>query len=391
MIATISKSISRLRLKKNRRITAATLMIFCITSPQQAEAEQPKHQQPGAVQTTGHIPTTSNLQMTFNTYKDNQTGISFVYPKGWKENQDRDKNCLIKFCGATADGANGEIALNKYDDAPDNTRCEQVKKFMDDFVYPKLQNFKRLQDQRVAIGPNRKIPAFLEDVSFTMAGMNFQQRAVFFDTKSGRYSLMMTSPAATFNSLTPIYNHVLLNLRTLDARETAAGLNGKRSNKIESAANSVKLSPFQSSITPVTFSYPDDWSVQETGNKNEPIIIKGKNADGIGAQINLYRGDMHPWFTLENMADSLEKEFFEAQKSFRRVSRQQQNFGNLSKVNGIIQENSFENNGAHVKQMVAMFSHNDKCYALCIYAPNWKENDMRLLFNKMLATVQVQE
>ena len=118
--------------------------------------------------------------------------------------------------------------------------------------------------------------------------------------------------------------------------------------------------------------------------------MHGTNSKGHEAYVVLNRGESHSQ-SIDDVADALQKEFFESQKNFHRVNRQNQNFGRMTKVNGVVQEQTFEKDGSPVKQMVAMFNHGEKTYALSLVAPGWKESDMHQLFYKVLATVDLQD
>lgn len=343
--------------------------------------------QPGKVE---HLPTVV-LQTPFSEYKNSDVGISFQYPKEWKESKPLEKEAIVKFAGQVGEGLSGDVVLSRFSDG--NTP-ESVKSVLNQFVFNKLEDLKKIQEKKVAIGAGRRLPAELQDISFAVVGLKIQQRYVLFSHKSDTYTLVFTAPAAQFNSLTPVFNNVLLSIQTSGgtASNTKTAAVAK---PVTPAATppekAIVLKTYKSSIVPISFGYPDDWKVAEGGRHDEPVNIQGANAKGSAAVIVLHRGEMHPSLSVDDVADALQKEYFEPQKSFHQVTRQSQSFGSMSKIHGVVQEQTFEKDGTTVKQMVAMFHHGDKTYALSLLAPGWKDSDMHNLFYKVLASVNVQD
>lgn len=338
-----------------------------------------------------HLPTTS-LQIPFALFKNPGTIVSFKYPHGWQPQKTEDKDTIIKLSGTTDGGLNGEISLGKFGDT--SVKAETARHLVEDLIFAKLENFRKIQQKTIALGANRKLVGYLEDVSFTVGGMNASQRWVFFDSPLGAHYLTFTAPVAQFSALMPIYNEVLLSVSdggsstSAMAGATASDANGG----IDSAgATWGQLSRYQSPTLPVTFSYPAGWQIEDEAAGDMAVKITGKNKEGQAAEITVYRGSSLPWTSTEQLADAIEKEFYQPQDSFRRVNRQTKDFGNMSKMSGVIQENSFKYKGQPVKQLVAIFEHDDRAYAMSFISPGWKESEMRQLFHRILATMSVKD
>lgn len=333
-----------------------------------------------------HLPST-NSQAPLSTYSNTECGIAFKYPKEWQQSTAEDKSVLVKFGGATNDGLTGEVQLGR---SSDGSSPEKILSFLNQFAFTKLDNFKKVQDKKVAIGVNRKIAAELEDITFNIAAMKVQQRYVLFQHKGETYSLMFTAPSGHFNALTPVFNDILLSVQT-GSGITASTKGVTTKTLADSSEKSVALQNYRSNNLPVSFGYPADWKVVPGSHSDEAVSMQGKSPKGNDAFIVLHRGQMHPTLSIDEVADALQKEYFESQKNFHRVTRQNQNFGRMSKVNGVVQEQTYDKDGAPVKQMVAMFSHGEKAYALSLVAPGWKDSEMHQLFYKVLATVDLQD
>ncbi|HMO23017.1 MAG TPA: hypothetical protein PKC98_18805, partial [Candidatus Melainabacteria bacterium] len=105
---------------------------------------------------------------------------------------------------------------------------------------------------------------------------------------------------------------------------------------------------------PIAIDYPRGWKVQENTGDN-PVSIEGKNAAGKTANISIHKGPMHPYWNIEDVADSLEKEHMTPRQSYHRVNRSPKTFGSGSSsgIQGIVQESTFKDDksGAEIKQM----------------------------------------
>lgn len=349
-----------------------------------------------------HLPSTS-LQIPFAVFKNAGTIVSFKYPRNWQPQKAEDKDTIIRLSGTADGGLNGEISLGKFGDA--SVKAETARHIVEDLIFAKLENFKKIQQKTIAIGPNRKLVGYLEDVSFKYGGMDASQRWVFFDSPLGTYYLTFTAPVAQFNALMPIYNEVLTSVSNGGGGSGVAtassgidvggcvmpGENFDGGSADASAASSSKMTRYQSPTLPVTFSFPAGWAVEDEAAGDKAVTITGKNKEGQVAEFTMYRGSSLLWTTTEELADMIEKEFYQPQDSFRRVNRQSKEFGNMSKLNGILQENSFKYKGQPVKQLVAIFEHDDKAYALSFISPGWKESEMRTMFHRVLATMSVKD
>lgn len=361
---------------------AAASVCLCTAHGAAAKSSSRQASSKTSTQRVEHLPTTS-LQIPFSVFKNPGTIVSFKYPRGWQPQKVEEKDTIIKLTGTANGDLNGDISLGKFGDA--SVKAETARRLVEDLIFAKLENFKKIQQKTIGIGPSRKLVGYLEDVSFTYGGINASQRWVFFDSALGTHYLTFTAPTAQFNALMPIYNEVLLSVS-----------NGGSSTAIASSATSGKntsasegeLSRYQSPTLPVTFSYPAGWQVEDEAAGDQAVKITGKNKEGHPAEFTVYRGSSMQWTSTEQLADTIEKEFYQPQDSFRRVNRQTKDFGNIS---GVIQENSFKYKGLPVKQLVAIFEHDDKAYAMSFISPGWKESEMRNMFHRVLATMSVKD
>jgi len=336
-------------------------------------------------QNAEHLPSVTLNKVTMIPFTDAKSGISFSFPGDWKESKALDADDIVKIEGQLDGNKNGEVKLAIFKSDDGKITPQFAKSAVHQFIFPKLNEFKLLQEKRVAIGVSRRIPAEMEDVEFNIGGIKVRQKYIYFSTASGTYHFVFTSPAAHFDALVPLYNNILLSMQV-----SSPGAS-KQPTTTALQKTAVVEKRFDNAQLPFSFAYPGSWKVEPTGNHDEVAKVEGHGPKGEIAYIVVHQGDVHPDWTLDQVAEALEKEFFETQPKFNRLSKQSQNFGSMSKVHGVIEEHTFDLNGAQVKQMVAIFTHNGKAFAISQVTAGWKEGDTRQLFAKTLAGIRMKD
>lgn len=335
-------------------------------------------------QNVEHLTSVTLNKTAMASFTDYSTGITFAHPRDWKESKGSEPGDITKFEGTLDGKDHGEIKLSRFETNGEKITPEFAKTMVHQYIFTKLPEFKSLQTKKVAIGSSRKIQAELEDVEFTYSGIKVKQRYVFFSTASGTYHFIFTSPATHFEALLPLYNNILLSVQT--------GASGNSKTKVNSPSQpQVSQKTLDNAQLPFSLHYPGNWKVEPSGSRDEVAKIQGQGPKGEIAYIVVNQGEVHPDWSLEQIADSLEKEFFESQPKFRRLSKQGQDFGSLSKIRGVVEEHTFELNGAPVKQMVAIFTNVNKAYAVSLVTVGWKDGDTRQLFAKTLAGIKMKD
>lgn len=357
-------------------------LALCATFASQAYCASPQNAE--------HLPSVTMNKVTMTTFSDSKSGISFSYPNDWKESKTLEADDIVKIEGQLDGNKNGEIKLAVFKSNEGKITPQFAKSAVHQFLFPKLNEFRSLQEKRVAIGTSRRITAELEDVEFVMAGIKIRQRYIYFGTASGTYHFVFTSPASHFDALVPLYNNVLLSVQISSPGTSKQRGSVNSNNPSQAKSNSVDKR-FDLAQLPFSFNYPGTWKVEPTGNHNEVAKVQGQGPKGEIAYIVVHQGDVHPDWTLDQITEAMEKEFFEPQPSYRRLSKQSQNFGSMSKINGVVEEHTFDMNGAPVKQMVVIFTHNAKAYAISQVTVGWKDGDTRQLFAKTLAGVKIKD
>lgn len=360
-------------------IKTSLSLVICFAFIPQAYSASPQNAE--------HLPSVTLNRITMTSFTDAKSGISFSYPSDWKESKALDADDIAKIEGQLEGGnQNGEIKLAVFKSNEGKITPQFAKSAVHQFIFPKLNEFKSLQEKRVAIGTSRRIAAELEDVEFVIAGIKVRQRYVYFSTVSGTYHFLFTSPAAHFDALVPLYNNVLLSVQVSNPGASKQRINSPSQNKVV-----VVEKRFDNAQLPFSFAYPGSWKIDSTGNHNEMAKVEGQGPKGEPAYIVVHQGDVHPDWTLDQISEAMEKEFFEPLPRYRRLSKQTQNFGSMSKINGVVEEHTFDLNGAPVKQMVVIFTHNGKAYAVSQVTVGWKEGDTRQLFAKTLAGIKIKD
>lgn len=336
-----------------------------------------------------HLPSVTLQRVTMTQFADPKSGITFSYPSEWRESKKLDADDIVKIEGQLDGKENGEIKLVHFKSDETKITPQFAKSMLQQFLFSKLSEFKSLQEKRVAIGSSRRITGELQDIEFAFSGIKVRQRYVFFATASGAYYFAFTSPASHFDAMVPLYNNVLMSLQlaatgTSKAKSAASPAIRKQPVVEQKRLDVAKL--------PFSISYPGTWKVEPTsGNRDEVAKIEGAGPKGEFASIIVHQGDVHPDWTLDQFAEELDKEFFEPQPKFRRLSKQNQDFGSNSKIKGVLEEHTYELNGTPVKQMVAIFMHADKAYAVSLVTVGWKDGDTRQLFAKTLAGIKIKD
>jgi hypothetical protein len=339
----------------------------------------------------------------FVSYTNTECGIAFKYPRDWQRSKADGKEGVIKIAG-TMFGDSGEMVLNRF---TDGASPEAASTLIRDHIFPKLVDFKSVQEKKITIGVSQKIPAILQDITFSVNGLKVSQRYVIFQVNGNTLVFVFTAASgAPFNTLVYVFNHTLQSVRTGASRTvgtakntstvastTASTVDSTTSGKAASVPieKPLALRTYQAKSLPVTFCYPADWQVTPGTHSDEAVNMAGTNAKGQAAWIVLNRGDLHASVSVDDLADSLENEYFAPKKDFHRVQRQSQNLGRMSKISGVVQQQTYVQSGAPVKQMVAMFRQGDHAYALSLVSPSWSDSDMHQLFSKVLASLELQE
>ncbi len=324
-------------------------------------------------QNVEHLPSVTLQRVTMTPFTDPKSGITFSCPSEWRESKTLDADDIVKIEGQLEGKESGEIKLVHFKSDDTKITLQFAKSALHQFAFSKLSEFKSLQEKHVAIGSSRRIQGELEDVEFNIGGMKARQRYVFLATASGTYYFVFTSPAAHFDAMVPLYNNVLMSLQVAAAGTPKAKSTPTPTIRKQPVVEQKRLDIAQ---LPFSFHYPGSWKVEPTGgNRDEVAKVEGTGPKGEVAFIVVHKGDVHPDWTLDQIAEELEKEFFEPQPKFRRLSKQNQDFGSYSKIKGVLEEHTYEMNGTPVKQMVAIFTHTDKAYAVSLVTVGWKDGD----------------
>lgn len=332
-----------------------------------------------------HIPTTTGAQTPF---KQNSAGsIAFSAPSAWQNKEKDDENMLVKLGGDIAGSGTGEMSISRHV-GEGKTSAEDLKELINRFFLAKLPNHKIIQEKKIFFGSSRKIEGILEDAFLDVNGAPIFQRTIFFEDPDGKtaYSLNFISTRDKIATMTPVFNRILLSLNFKGASQN-------RSYKSASPVRKDSTS-LTARYAPVSIDYPRGWKVEENTGDN-PVNIEGKNAAGKIARVSIHKGAMHPYWNIEDVADSLEKEHMTPRQSYHRVNRSAKTFGSGSSsgIHGIVQESTFKDDksGAETKQMTAYFNDDKNVYVLTMSSTDWKASEMHQAFHKMLASLRLQD
>ncbi|MBI1271149.1 hypothetical protein GC174_12020 [bacterium] len=344
------------------------------------KAKKPVHRE--------HIPTTTGAQIPF---KQNSAGsIAFSAPSAWQAKEKDDENMMVKLGGDIAGSGSGEMSISRHV-GEGKTSAEDLKELINRFFLAKLPNHKIIQEKKIFFGSSRKIEGILEDAYLDVNGAPIFQRIIFFEDPDGKtaYTLNFISTRDKIATMTPVFNRILLSVNFKGASQSA-------SYKSAAATKAVKKDTvsLNARYAPIAIDYPRGWKVEENTGDN-PIAIEGKNAAGKTANISVHKGPMHPYWSIEDVANSLEKEHMTPHQAYHRVNRSPKTFGSGSAggIQGIVQESTFKDDksGAEIKQMTAYFNDDKNVYVLTMSSTDWKASDMHQAFHKILASLRLKD
>lgn len=319
-----------------------------------------------------HLPVTSHHQVSMKKYKGTQ--VSFSYPSAWLEKEKDSDETLTKFAGDITNGVPGEItvSLNK----TKNLDADALKTIVNAY-FKSLDDFKTIQESKIRFGRTRSIEGLLQDTSFSMKGLKMFQRLVFFEGPKGVYSCSFLTTDNVSKKAVPSFNRILMSF---------SFNNGVRINS--ASVTKKETAHIRAKHVPISFSYPNGWQVKQTTG-DQALEISGKDKSGNPATISIFKGRMHPYMNLGQVAQSLEDEHLAARDKYRRLSSQSRTFGSMAKIHGIVQECKFESNGVKYNQLVAYFNDDSHAYVISMASPKWKLSEMRRTFHKVLASMKM--
>jgi len=324
------------------------------------------------------IPASGTPSQSFSEYSDAQSGLIVKYPRGWTLQLHPDKDVLFKFSG-TKDEASGEMAVSANTDPA--ASAEKLLKMYQLMMFSQLQNFKSIAEKKIAFGVDRKFEGLSQDVAFDMGGLPVRQRYVLFDHNGKAVTIKFTSAAPQFDKLLPTYDDMLLSVRPTTGASTQ--------DRAATGGGASTLVRLQSSSSPVRFAYPSGWSVTEKReDPDNPLAISGTDAAGHPGSIGLFSGDLHPNASLEQAVQALEERHFSRRAEFKTTRQETVNFGSSSRLSGIVHESTFNQGGFPAAQKAVFFREGNRLYVIALTGVAWKESEMNILFQKLLATVE---
>jgi hypothetical protein len=311
-----------------------------------------------------------------------EAGINISYPTGWKVQEHPDKDSLVKFSGATGDGVAGEISVNAAKQFS-GVSLETFAQMLQDVVASKLTSYHVTKQTTVYIGKQKNLKAICREANFSVGTLPIMQRYVIFVCADNFVTVSTISSPNQSEKLIALSNEVF---------DSITGSTGKQSDSHPSETASTSNSQFTDYTdkrVPVSFSYPRGWTSEEAEDLDHPAKIVGHYPDGSYAEISLYRGDSHPYVTMEQMLQELENRYYANSKDYRLVRQEPSAFGSGTAIQGIAEEVSFDYKGMKVKQCFVFFPCKDKVYLLSVLSPNLKDSELQALFHKVIATIRL--
>jgi hypothetical protein len=344
------------------------------------------------------IPSTYLSNLAMSAYRLPGGALTLSYPQNWKLEEKPDKDTLVKFSGTLADGAFGAatVAISAQNQLSLATFC----KVLEEVHLSKLPAYRKLSESSITFGRDRKLTGSSRLISFEMGGTKITQRWVIFPVGTDFICMTFLSPSEHYEKVAPLFNDMLLHIASGSSSPRAVGqFSAKNHSPISTAgdadvsrsADTSQYVSIKANGTPLAFSYPKDWQVEDSGEIDHLLKITKKGAPGTASEISLYCSDMPPNTTVEQLMTRLEEKIYNGKKNYRLINRQTSGFGSGPGVEGLEQEMTFEHNGMPFSQRTVSFVVKDKFYVLTLISTKANDVSDRMLFNRIKASLVVSD
>ncbi|MBU6451782.1 MAG: DcrB-related protein [Cyanobacteria bacterium REEB67] len=341
----------------------------------------------------------SNVPMA--AYRLTGTTLTINYPRNWKVDEKPDKDTLVKFSGTISEGLFGAVtvAVSPQNQLSLATFC----KVLEEAHLSKLPGYRKLAEANINFGADRKMVGLSRVISLDMGGTRITQRWIVFPLGSDFGCMTFISPSEQYEKIAPLFNDMLLRLASGSAssktavRAATASSSPVRTTsgaEVGRSGDNPQYVNIKANGTPLAFSYPQDWQVEEAGESNHLLKIIKKGAPANASELSLYCSDMPPNTSVEQLLNGLEEKIYNGKKNYRLVSRQALAFGSGAGVEGVEQEISFEHNGVPLAQRMVSFVVKDKFYLLTLISSRASDVNgvnSRILFNHIKASLSVSD
>lgn len=314
-------------------------------------------------------------------YSDKNAGVMFAYPKRFTSKPKTDADTLVKLSGVTSAGANGELQLSV---AQSDMAVEQFAKLIADALAKQLPSYEQGKMEWVRFGRSLRLNGVTRVASLKIGESKFHQRVTHWSLNGRIYTFTMLGPESQWAALDPVYNYVLLSLAPYgSAGGSAAAPRGEAGNKVAMGYSNWYKKGVGS------LAYPSSW--QEV-QMLEPYVltkISGTDGSGRGGELQLTGHPAPPGQTLQQFADSVEKQYLQPQKNWSRLTDSTATFGAGTRMEGLSRSGSMTINGAAAMSHTLYFAEGGKFYCLSINTFGYSRADSDSLFQKAIQTLNI--
>lgn len=314
-------------------------------------------------------------------YSDKNAGVMFIYPKRFASQPKTDNDTLVKLSGVTSGGANGEMQLSV---AASDAAVEQVAKAVADAFSKQIPSYEPGKMEWVRFGRNLKLNGVTRVASLKIGEAKFHQRITHWSQNGRMYTFAMLGPDSQWAALDPIYNYVLLSVAPYGSSGGAASAPRTDSGNKPAVgyANWYKKGVG-------SFSYPASWHEQQMFEPEVLVKMSGTDSSGRGGELQLTCHPAPPGLTLQQFADSVEKQYLKPQKNWARLTDSTATFGAGTRMEGMVRSGSMSMNGAPAMSHTLFFAEGGKFYCLSIGTVGYSRADSDSLFQKAIQTLSV--
>lgn len=314
-------------------------------------------------------------------YSDKNAGVMFLYPKRFASQPNTDADTLVKLSGVTSSGANGEMQLNM---AKCDVAVDQLGKAVAEAFCKQLPSYEPGKMEWVRFGRNLKLNGVTRVATLKIGDAKFYQRVTHWAQNGRVYTFTMLSPDSQWTTLDPVYKYVLSSVATYGTSGGPASTpRGDTGNKVSTGYTNW----YKKGVGAV--SYPASWHEEQSFEPDLLLKVSGTDSSGRGGELQLTGHPAYPGLTLQQFADSVEKQYLKPQKNWARLTDATVTFGAGTRMEGMSRSGRMTYNGAPAMTHTLFFAEGGKFYCLSVITVGYSRTDSDSLYQKALQTLNI--
>lgn len=330
---------------------------------------------------TGTLPTqAAEKEHNGWIYADNIGGVKLNYPSTWKKTSAPagEPDNLIKVSGVATSSAGsfGELSLSL---SKDEVSPSLFFKIIEESYWSKLTDLKSTKEKSVRVSGAGA--ALEREITFRQPGQSDQlicQRYLVFQIGKKTYHMIFTCPQSDYAGTGTLWNNFVCSLAPAAAANTTS---------TAASLNENSYSTWRSHGNEISVSYPSFFKSQSSDDEDHLLKAAGSK-DGKFYSLDIFKGDAIPNLNLGQHAAHLEEKYFAPQKNYRKIKDSESNFGNAS---GILQESTFEANGAKLHHLTGFVFVDNSLWAVAFSTSGVNYNEAHQMWSHIASSISVKK